>query len=310
MPRRASVLPFSVALCVLTAAPAAAQQAPAAGGQPIRQASASADAKPPRPQPQTLEVSEDLEIVLRAWGRQSAGIKRLTGTHKRIEYRRTVGTETHGNGEFAFESPDKGMIQIIGTKVPAGAVNQKIKDPNGNPLRQISAMPEKWVCDGAAILQMKVELGEKQYSRIEIPPSMRGENIIEGPLPFLFGVSGEVLKQRYAMQLGGKHTWQPGTRGGVVHVVAYPRRPQDARNWQKADVLLDGTTFLPTAIQLFHGRDQFADRTVYMFDQSTMKPNAIKWPWANPFKPSLIGWKMIENYKADEEQMRRMLPEK
>ena len=305
--------PLRTLLCAsaaaLAAASADAQQAPPSGG-PVRQASASG-VKPQRPAAQALQVDPRLEAVLQTWGERSGRVKKLSGNHKRFIYQNANGAERRSVGAFAFQSPDKGMLRILPDKTVKPDAKSVRKGPDGQPLRVLADDVEQWVCDGEQILQMEVGFDGKQYSRIEIPPRMRGENIIQGPLPFLFGVSAKTLKQRYRMKLGDKHTWQPGGQSGVVHVIAYPLRKVDAQTWQKADVLLDGRTFLPTAIRMMDGQDQWASETVYLFDPATLKVNERQWIWkADPFKPSLRGWTLIENHVADEDKLREMTPQR
>lgn len=309
-PRRFSPV-FSAAVSATCLAVAAADAAAQETRQPTRQASnVDAHGKPSRPVAQPLTVDPKLETVLQTWGQRSARVRKLTGNHARFIYQKASDVERRGVGSFAFESPDRGMLKVLPAELKEGTVSKKI-GANGEPLRVVADEPEKWVCDGEQILQMEVSLGEPQYSRVEIPPRMRGENIIQGPMPFLFGVSAEELKKRYRMHLGDRHTWQPETSAGEVHVVAYPLRKVDAQSWQRADVILDGRSFLPLVIRMMDGHDQWASETVYRFDPSTFEVNKRQWPWkANPFKPNLKGWTLIENHVADEEQMRRMAPPK
>ena len=309
---------------IVTAAPAAlaqtGQQMPRRGGAAPQAAprtasttggSRATEGRIARPQAQAMQVSAELEAILQRWEQQSSRIQKLSGEHSRFIYRKMDGTELRGRGSFAFAAPDKGMLEIKPSEVPPGTTNPQRVDMNGEPLEVRGDPGERWVCDGEQILQFELSVQEKQYSRIEIPPSMRGENIIQGPLPFLFGVSAGELKRRYRMTIGSLNKWSPQNPTGTVHVVAYPLRKVDSQSWQKADVLLDGRTFLPTAIRMMDGHDKMADETTYKFDVASMKVNAIRFPWkSDPFRPNLKGWKMIENHVADPERLRQMAPPK
>lgn len=263
-----------------------------------------------RPAPQPMQVSVELDKILDVWEAKSAIFQTLQGTHDRYLYQPTIGREVRATGRYFFEKPDKGRIDLESVEIQAGAVSSQ-KDAHGNPLRLMSADPEIWVCDSTQILGLSTAFGEKQYSRVEIPPHLRGENVADGPLPFLFGVSADKMKARYRLQLGPQHSWSEGNPTGQVHVIAFPTRATDAQNWQRAEVLLEGKHFFPTAIRLRHGIGPSADQTVYVFNLKEVSANqawrargmrALLPMGFNPFAPSLRGFKLLENHQAQPQQ--------
>lgn len=281
-------------------------------------AAGQSSTRPARPAPQPMQVSVEMEKVLKAWEDRSARFKRLQGEHERFVYQPTVGLEMRASGQFFFEAPDKGRIDIEPVKITAQS-NGVTEDENGvlvgqrsgldgKPLRVKSSEPETWVADGKQVLGLNETLGEKLYSRVEIPPQMQGENIVDGPLPFLFGISAEKMKARYHLQFGPLHNLDQSKGNVSIHVIAKPTRPQDAQNWQRAEILLEPRYFLPKAIRLKDGLGPGATETVYVFNLTPDKIFANQqWkatgmrrflPGFDPFKPDLRGFKLLENHRV------------
>lgn len=299
------LLKHRVSVCLSLAGLLASTAVAQTSQAPIRQA--AAQERPDRPAPQTMQVSVEMEQVLQAWEVKSAKFQRLQGTHDRYVYQPTVGLEVRATGQYFFEAPDRGRIDIEPVKIPEGTEGSR-SDLQGRPMRVTSAELEIWVADGAQVLGLTDSLGEKNYSRVEIPPNMRGENVADGPLPFLFGISAAKMKARYRLEFGPQHNLDPAKGATAVHVVAYPTRPADAQNWQRAEVLLEPKYFLPRAIRLKDGIGQDATETVYVFNLQEMKANQ-KWharglrallPGFDPFKPDLSGYKLLENHRVSQ----------
>jgi hypothetical protein len=174
-------------------------------------------------------------------------------------------------------------------ELPDPPIDEEKLDANGAPFRIQAEENQRWICTGEEIFIIHDDL--KLYDHIEIPPHQQGRNISQGPLPFLFGMRAEDAKRRYHLNLG-EQNWPEGRviqREGEpplrlrpqVHVVAYPKMEQDRREWRRAEVLLDGESFLPRAIRLLN--PSMEKETVYVFDLSQMKVNE-RLPWIpNPF---------------------------
>ena len=101
------------------------------------------------------------------------------------------------------------------------------------------------------------------------------------------------------MQIGPMNGKIPG--GGYkvpcIHVIAYPLREQDSREWSKAEVLLDSQTFLPQSIQTIDPAG--TSRNVYAFSQ--IEVNAT-WLFNNPFSLAVKGYKLLLNESAKPQQ--------
>jgi len=237
-------------------------------------------------------AQEELERVLLDWEHKTADITKLRGTHYRYEYDSVFLIEKRSTGEFWYESPDKGRIDFNVNDQPKLDVPPPKKTPDGKPYTVVAAEPEIWVCDGRNVLSIHVS--DKTYDQLVIPPHQRGNNIADGPLPFLFGVKAEKLKERYSLSLGRMHAPQATSGRPQFHVVAKPLNQDDARNWKQAEVLLDAEYCIPTAIRLLDPSGN--KETVYRFPLNQMHPNE-KLPWLNsPFnlRGKLNGFKLLQ----------------
>ncbi len=195
-------------LCLAFAADLRAQnagsQAPAKKKSPIKQAQAIDDApvdsatkgktqapsaagkstQLARPEVKPLEVQKpdpELEKVLKDWEKNTSLFKRIVGDFEVIKYDQTFEVGKRGVGKFAHEAPDKGSYEKEGAVISKGQKAAK-KNNQGIPYKLESDDSERWVCNGKEI--MKINVKEKTYERMPIPPAAQGENMIEGPLPF------------------------------------------------------------------------------------------------------------------------------
>lgn len=282
----------------------------AGGVQATLASSALAQQGAPRPQSTPPKVARndetadqiimttpgDLEPVLQEWEDKTAGITRLEGSLQRYEYDSVFAIEKRAIGEFWYEAPDKGRIDFKPPNLMAGGqplISSK-KDPQGNPYKLEAEEELTWVCDGKSIIQVEHE--PKTYGVAEIPPQHQGENIMESPLPFLFGMKADKIKQRYRLSLGTQHG-KPGSDGRKqYHIVALPLLQSDARNWQRAEVILDAEWCLPKAIKMIDPAG--SKETVYVFPIAGMKGNKkCIWP-LSPFKMQLWGYKLVQKEVA------------
>lgn len=290
----------ALVLCGITAAssPAVAQEAGRARVTTTETAPANAGAPEPRPMGQALRVppaDPQLDRVLQEWFDKTRDIHKLQGNHRRFTFEATFQVVKVSAGKFYFESPDKGRIDLA----PEDEQKLEDADPKSEGVQIVESgqrklytlkpdQPEQWICDGTQI--MRIDNAAKTYEVSTIPEEHRGKNIMDGPLPFLFGLPPDKAKQRYAMTL------QPlPPERGVIYLVVTPLLQQDAANWQRADVMLDAQTFLPTAVKLL---DPSGNRvTLFSFgDHQANKVNLLSWIGAgDPFKPALLGYKQVQS---------------
>jgi TIGR03009 family protein len=243
-------------------------------------------AAPPNPQ---------VIAALRMWETKSTAINRLRGTFDRYVYDKVFSVEKRSAGVFIYEAPDKGRIDFNPpAALPNPAVNPKRTNAQGQPFKVVADNEQKWVCTGDKILVIDVQL--KTVRKVDIPPQYRGENISNGPLPFLFGIKADKAMQRYDLAIGQMNSAK------MVHLVAKPKLQQDAREWSQAEVMLDGQTFQPAAIRLFDPGGNA--ETVYVFDVSKQAVNE-RW-LLNPFSERQLG---VSGFQIIEESTAEAPPE-
>lgn len=234
-----------------------------------------------------FQIPEELNRLLITWEQKSSQITRLRGMFIRYVYDNVYSVEKVARGMFWYQSPDRGRMDFRAIELPDPPIDRRKPGANGEPFRIEADENQRWICTGKEIYIIHDD--QKLYDYIEIPPQQQGQNISRGPLPFLFGMQAEEARNRYHLNLG-EQNWPEGrlvTRPDgkqemdyQVHVIAYPKLEIDAREWRRAEVLLDGTTFLPRAIRLL---DPTMNReTVYVFDLPRMKVNDGIW-FPNPF---------------------------
>lgn len=218
-------------------------------------------------------LSPELERLLTDWAASSENIKRLEGDHLRRVYDLVYEVEKLSQGRFYYETPDKGRINITPVEITKKMLEQREsgevptkKRKDGTPFELKSDQEECWSCDGLRVYELDIQ--QKQARVAQLPAEMQGKNIMNSPLPFLFGLPPEDAKRRFEMSL--IRPIDPKAGKASLHIL--PRLPQDAASWASADVILDLKTFLPIAVQLV---DPAGTKiTVYSF--SNLKVNENK----------------------------------
>jgi TIGR03009 family protein len=240
-----------------------------------------------RPQPQPLKVEalpRRLEEILKIWAQESAKIQKLQGNHSRLIYDNVFQVRKEAIGEFYYEAPDKGRIDIAAAKdVKQQLIKVGDKDFQCKPDR-----PEIWICNGKEIVRL--DPTDKTGEVITIPEANQGANIMDGPLPFLFGMPPEQAKRRYKLKL-----LKEDEKTKTIHLHVEPRLQADAANYREANVILDAKSFLPTAVKLVDPGGNL--ETVYIFSNVEVnKPRRILQLFTgnDPFKMRWPGYKMME----------------
>ena len=247
-----------------------------------------------RPEAQPLRVQKvgteeridpALEKVLADWERQSGKIGTLFCTFKKFRYNHKWQIEYRSEGQVVYKAPDSGVYWQTATKITDDMQGRKL-DQNNRPIAepyQLQAdKAERWVCNGAAVTQ--INEAEKTYQQHEIPADMRGKNIVEGPLPFLFGMKADAAKKRYWMKLA-KHD----TEAHEIWINVIPKTKMDAANYQRATVVIDDTQFTPKAVRLIDPTGM--EEIVHTFQGMKVNPTLSK--KSDPFNPSLSRYKPI-----------------
>lgn len=250
------------------------------------------------------KLQSQMDDVLQRWSQGSEKVNRLEGTVSRIVYDLTFETEAQATGEFGYEKPDKGRIDIVPEAVTEKLLAERKqmveksraekKTPrvrlrkNGEPYELVACQQEQWWCDGTRIFNLDME--KKQAMISQIPVEMQGGNIMDSPLPFLFGMPPERAKRRFEM---GFHDGKFDPTASAVRLIIYPNLPQDGQNWHHAEVMLDLKTMLPIAVQMYDPAE--TKITVYRF--SDLKVNGSLFERVifrtAGFTPSLRGFNVV-----------------
>lgn len=202
-----------------------------------------------RPEMRVPKLSPEMEKILKDWYVKSSKVNKLEGKHHRFVYDSVFKTEKRASGVFYYENPDKGHMAIEPTDITRRGIRSA---RNGFKLKKDHQT--KWICDGKRI--MSVNEKEKTYEVHPIPPGKQGANIMDGPLPFLFGMPPKKAKLRYHFKLL-KETKD------IVLLDIRPKWRQDAANWSEAKVILTKATYLPQAVQMKNPAKTL--ETVYQF---------------------------------------------
>ncbi len=247
----------------------------------------------PRPQGQPLRVEAPdpkLLAILKKWEVESAKIQVLQGEHVRTELNQVFSVEKRSKGLFYYEAPDKGRFDLQAIALEPGQKSEIIDPGTQQPYELATGSDQGWICTGAEILILNPK--EKQFEVYPIPQEMRGQNIINSPLPFLFGMKASEAQRRFALKLMEEHE-------KYYVILAIPRTELDSQNYKSAKIYLDKTTFIPLAVKLIDPAGTVL--TQYVFKNVKVNPtrNAIAQALSifkdpDPFKPKLSGWKRIQ----------------
>lgn len=242
-------------------------------------------------------LQKHTDDVLKFWEFHSGKIQRYRSDFERWEYDRAnfhpVQPQTYGSGKIMYAQPDKGLFEVtalrLGKKQADGTIGYE---------EQKATEFEKWICDGSTIFAF--DHRNKQLIERSLPPEMQGKQIVEGPLPFLFGAKKAQIEARYWVRINPE-------KKNVFWLEAVPKRREDAANFRRIDIVIpDDKEFLPKAIILHHrGGTQttfeFKDRETNW--NETLEKLAI-WnrSFFNPATP--IGWKRVKEPASQQQAIR------
>jgi TIGR03009 family protein len=245
------------------------------------------------PAPQQ-EITREVWQLLDAWAKRSGEIKTLEGKHERHVYDAAFMIEKVSNGKFWFGAPDKGRIDVFPIKITAAMIASRNKPgakverkPDGIPYDLKSDDAERWLCDGIKIYDIDDE--EKTARVVHLPPDLRGQNIMNSPLPFLFGLPPEKAVQRFHMEL--IQDYRPAFE--VVLLKATPKQRQDLDNWKEAQIFLNTKSYLPDAVKLLDPAG--TKRTVYTFQEMAVNKKGLfggLLPGQDPWDPKIRGYQI------------------
>lgn len=241
-------------------------------------------------------LQKHTDDVLAFWEHHSGKIERYRSDFQRWEYDRAnfhvKEAQTYATGKIMYAQPDKGLFEV--TALQQG---QRKEDGTIGYEEQKATEFEKWICDGTTVFEF--DHRNKQLIERGLPPEMQGKQIVEGPLPFLFGAKKAQIEARYWVRVNPNPPKQ-----GVFWLEAVPKQREDAANFRQIDIVIpDNKEFLPEAIILYHRGGtqttfQFANRETNWND---LAEKLVIWNRAffNPATPS--GWKRVKEPAAQQQ---------
>ncbi len=208
-------------------------------------AAASPAAAPSAPVAAPFELSPaeqtDMDRFLAAWEKQSSGTQRLEAKFRRWHYDPLAAPAgvhaTWAEGEIKYGAPDMGLFRVKQLRFYNGIVDDKATYKAGD-----NQFGEHWVCNGKELLEFDHAAKE---CRIQLlPEEMQGKDILESPLPFVFNLKAQNIKERYWVRR------LPAPDGAYL-IEAFPKRQADRAQYRFVRIVVDGKSFLPKALILY-----------------------------------------------------------
>ncbi len=182
-----------------------------------------------------------LDQFLTAWEGQSKSTKRLEAKFRRWHYDLQGAPagmhSTWAEGVLKYGAPDKGLFRVDSLKFFDGIVEEK---PTYSAHEGLFG--EHWVCNGEELLEF--DHREKVCKIQQLPPEMRGKDIFESPLPFVFNLDAAKIKNRYWIR-------QIEAQPGMVVIDAHPKFQVDRAQYKFVRLVINATNFLPQALILY-----------------------------------------------------------
>jgi TIGR03009 family protein len=271
--------------------------------------------------PQGFPLPQDeqqyVEQLLDYWQKTSDQVKQYKCDFQRYEYdtgsvnirdpkTNQLYAFQQAAGQIRFSAPDKArfettqMYQFAGPpKTNGGPADYKPVEGNSIWGRSIH---ECWVCTGQAVYDF--DFDKKRSYETKIPPKMQG-NVVESPLPFLFGAKKNEVMERYWVRYIPKYDTKPNGEQVLIEneywLDVYPKRIEDARMYSKIELVLSADDFMPRAIHMYSPnynpkKNNYSSR-YFLFENRKVNGRwlSLKDGLGYFIKPTLpFGWKTIE----------------
>lgn len=287
-------------------------------GQPAQQQGGNSDEAlvdqvaipmPTQPFEITQQEAEYLDKLLGYWETSSEKVKQFSCQFKRFDYDsgQVQYRDPQDNrlaaaivkvGEIRYAAPDRGFYETVKTWIFKSPPNQPGEEAVYEEVQGESAL-EKWICDGKAVYEFDFNL--KVLYEDEIPAEMRGTQIVNSPIPFLFGAKKDDILNRYwarpVAQSNENEYW----------IEAYPKRIEDARMYSKVEIVLAKEDFLPKAIHAYlpqynPEKGNFESR-YFLFENREVNDRLARFKdfmgiFVKPQLPAFGGWRKLDRMAA------------
>jgi TIGR03009 family protein len=260
---------------------------------------------PQQPFEITAQEAEYMEKLLGHWQTSSERVRQFSCQFKRFDYDsenvnyrdpkdNRLAAASIRVGEIRYAAPDRGFYECTRTWVFKSPPTEPGGDAVYDELQGDTAL-EKWICDGSYVYEF--DYTHKVLFEDEIPAEMRGAQIVNSPIPFLFGARKDDILNRYwarpIAQQNENEFW----------IEAYPKRIDDARMYSKVEIILAREDFLPKAIHVYlpqynPQKGNFESR-YFMLENREVNDRLAKFQdfmgiFVKPQLPAFGGWRRME----------------
>jgi TIGR03009 family protein len=200
------------------------------------------DARPQQPKWFPLSADEQAYVddVLKVWEQQSSKIQHFRCSFVRFRYDPAFGPyETAADGRngklhpaelhrgvIYYQSPNKGLIRV--DKVEKNNLQAGSSSDRWEPM---NAAGEYWMCNGKALFFLNH--ADKTLVESPIPAGMQGKDIVNSPLPFVFGARAGQVKDRFWIRPLAAES------DNEARLEFVPRTAADASNYKRVQVILE-----------------------------------------------------------------------
>jgi TIGR03009 family protein len=214
----------------------------------------------------TETQQQELEQVLLSWQQQSQATKTLECDFQRWHFDLLAAPAgvhaSWARGVIKYAKPDKGLFRVDDQAFYKGMKEGK---PEYGPTAD--KYGEYWVCNGVELIEY--DRDEKKCNVQSLPPEMQGQQIFNSPLPFVFNLDAQQIKQRYWIKL------EQSPAPNVTMLAAWPKRQADRAQYKLVQIALN-QNFEPIMLRMY--APNFHPKLAPEWDQyefSEVKRNAL-----------------------------------
>lgn len=175
--------------------------------------------------PLSDEDQKRLDQLLAKWETESQNTKLLSCDFNRWHFDLGAApagvAATWARGAVKYAAPDKGMFRVDTLKFYKGM--EEGKPTYASDPKQFG---EYWVCNGTELLEF--DRSKEECTIQELPEQMRGRQILESPLPFVFNLDAKKIQERYWV----REVPPPPGKEGVYLIEAWPKRQEDRSQYR------------------------------------------------------------------------------
>ncbi|QDT97764.1 PASTA domain-containing protein [Gimesia aquarii] len=195
--------------------------------------------------PALPKIHPDLEQILLNWQNKTVPIKAFRGFYSRSLIDNVLRIEKISEGKFYYEKPNITRIDTNGPIIANGVVNQIGPGTIEKPFKVIGSGRAKWISVGRKVT--KIDDKERTFEKFPIDPRPIANdiNMMEGPVPFFFGMPVAGAKNLFDFKLIENSSNQI-----ILFLTPLDRIALDS-NFYLAKVVLNPKTYLPEGVQ-FH----------------------------------------------------------